>query len=306
MSTTAISTAVQVLFVVLFPPLMLGVITKTKAAFAGRVGAPVLQPYFDIVKLLQKGSVFSRTTTWVFRAGPVVSVATALLAVALVPIGGHPALAEFEVDFLLLAYLFGLGRFFTMAAALDTGSAFEGMGAAREATFACLAEPAFVLGLLALGRATDSLSLSSMLGPGLPLAWSHAGASLALVAAALFIVLLTENSRIPVDDPNTHLELTMIHEVMVLDHGGPALGFILYGASVKLFVFAAVVARLVCPVYVAGAWGSLALAAATILGMAVGIGMVESTMARLRLTHVPGFLVTASLLSAFGLVLLAR
>ena len=305
-STTAIPTAVHVLFLVLFPPLVLGVITKTKAAFAGRVGAPFLQPYFDIAKLLQKGSVFSRTTTWVFCAGPVVSVATALLAVALVPIGGRPALVAFDGDFLLLAYLFGLGRFFTMVAALDTGSAFEGMGAAREAAFACLAEPALVLGLLVLGGATASLSLSSMLGPGLPLAWSREGASFALVAAALFIVLLAENSRIPVDDPNTHLELTMIHEVMVLDHGGPALGLIQYGAALKLFVFAAVIARLVCPVSVASAWASWGLAAATVLGIAVGIGVVESTMARLRLTHIPGFLVTASLLSAFGLVLLAR
>jgi formate hydrogenlyase subunit 4 len=306
MPTAAMSTAVQVLFLLLFPPLMLGVITKTKAAFAGRVGAPFLQPYFDIAKLLQKGSVFSRTTTWVFRAGPVVSVSTALLAVALVPIGGRPAVVAFDGDFLLLAYLFGLGRFFTMAAALDTGSAFEGMGAAREATFASLAEPAFVLGLLALGRATGSLSLSSMLGPDLPVAWSREAASFALVAAALFIVLLTENSRIPVDDPNTHLELTMIHEVMVLDHSGPALGLIVYGAALKLFVFAAVVARLVCPVSVAGAWGYWGLTTATLLAIGVGIGVVESTMARLRLTHVPGFLVTASLLSAFGLVLLAR
>jgi formate hydrogenlyase subunit 4 len=303
---TALPTAFQVLFLIVFPPLMLGVITKTKAAFAGRVGAPILQPYFDIVKLLRKGSVFSRTTTWVFRAGPVVSVTTALLAVALVPIAGRPALMAFDGDFLLLAYLFGLGRFFTMAAALDTGSAFEGMGAAREATFASLAEPAFVLGLLALGRATGSLSLSSMLGPELPLAWSREAASFALVAVALFIVLLSENSRIPVDDPNTHLELTMIHEVMVLDHSGPALGLILYGAALKLFVFAAVVARLVCPVSVAGAWGSWGLATAMVLSVAVGIGVVESTMARLRLTHIPGFLVTASLLSAFGLVLLAR
>src|SRR6185436_187615 len=132
----AAQTIIHGLFLLLFPPLMLGVITKTKAAFAGRVGAPFLQPYFDLVKLLRKGSVFSRTTTWVFRAGPVVSVATAVLAVALVPVGGRSALVAFEGDFLVLAYLLGLGRFFTIAAALDTGSAFEGMGGAREATFA--------------------------------------------------------------------------------------------------------------------------------------------------------------------------
>lgn len=294
------------IFILFLPPLMLGVITKTKAAFAGRVGPPVLQPYFDLIKLLQKGSVFSRTTTWVFRAGPVVGVATALLAAALVPIGGRSAFVAFEGDFLVLAYLLGLGRFFTMAAALDTGSAFEGMGAAREATFACLAEPAFVLGLLALAKASGSLSLSSMLGSSMPLAWTRGGASFVLVAIALFVVLLAENSRIPVDDPNTHLELTMIHEVMVLDHGGPAFGLILYGASVKLFVFAAVIARLVVPVAIGPAWATWGIAAATVLAIAIVIGVVESTMARLRLTHIPSLLVAACLLSVFGIVLLVR
>jgi formate hydrogenlyase subunit 4 len=295
--------AVVILFL---PPLMLGVITKTKAAFAGRVGAPVLQPYYDLIKLLQKGSVFSRTTTWIFRAGPVVGVATALLAATLVPIGGRSAFVAFDGDFLVLAYLLGLARFFTMAAALDTGSAFEGMGAAREATFACLAEPAFVLGLLALARASGSLSLSTMLGSGMPHVWTRAGASFVLVAVALFIVLLAENSRIPVDDPNTHLELTMIHEVMVLDHGGPAFGFILYGASLKLFVFAAVIARLVVPLGFGPAWATWGLSALSVFAIAVVIGVVESTMARLRLTHIPSLLVAACLLSAFGLVLLVR
>jgi formate hydrogenlyase subunit 4 len=295
--------AILILF---FPPLMLGVITKTKAAFAGRVGAPLLQPYYDLIKLFQKGSVFSRTTTWVFRAGPVVGVATAVLAAALVPIGGRAAFAAFDGDFLVLAYLLGLARFFTMAAALDTGSAFEGMGAAREATFACLAEPAFVVGLLALARASGSLSLSTMLGSGMPFVWTRAGASFVLVTVALFIVLLAENSRIPVDDPNTHLELTMIHEVMVLDHGGPAFGLILYGASVKLFVFGAVIARLVFPVGMGPAWAAWGIAALSVLAVAVVIGVVESTMARLRLTHIPSLLVAACLLSVFGLVLLVR
>ena len=294
------------IMILILPPLMLGVITKTKAAFAGRVGAPLLQPYYDLIKLFRKGSVFSRTTTWVFRAGPVVGVATALLAAALIPIGGRSAFVAFDGDFLVLAYLLGLARFFTMAAALDTGSAFEGMGAAREATYACLAEPAFVLGLLAIARASGSLSLSTMLGSSMQLAWTRAGASFVLVAVALFIVLLAENSRIPVDDPNTHLELTMIHEVMVLDHGGPALGLILYGASVKLFVFAAVIARLIVPVGIGPPWALWGIAVAAVLAIAIVIGVVESTMARLRLTHIPSLLVAACLLSVFGLVLLAR
>jgi formate hydrogenlyase subunit 4 len=306
MSSSAGQLLFHVAFVLLFPPLMLGVIGKTKAAFAGRVGAPFLQPYHDIIKLLRKGSVFSRTTTWVFRAGPVVGVATAILAGALIPVGARPAVVAFQGDFLFLAYLLGLARFFTVAAALDTGSAFEGMGAAREATYACLAEPALLLGLLALARASGSLSLSAILGPGLGPTWYRQGASFVLVAVALFIVLLAENSRIPVDDPNTHLELTMIHEVMVLDHGGPALGLILYGASLKLFVFAAVLARLLVPVSSLGPWAGWAVTAASLLVIAVIVGIIESTMARLRLTHIPAFLIAAVLLSSFGVVLLFR
>src|SRR5216683_3127330 len=235
----------------LLPPLLLGVINKTKAAFAGRVGPPLLQPYYDLVKLFRKDSVFSNTTSWVFRAGPVV-------------------------------------------------------GAAREATFSCLAEPALFLGLLALVRTSGSLSLSTMLGAGLGAEWTSAGASLLMVIVSLFIVILAECSRIPVDDPTTHLELTMIHEVMVLDHSGPALGLIEYGAASKLFVLGVVVTRIAAPYEGANAWVNWGLFLAAISALAVVIGVVESVMARLRLIQVPSLLVAANLLSGFGIVLLAR
>src|SRR5882757_1646589 len=171
---------VHVLVALTMPPLLLGVIGKTKALFAGRVGPPLLQPYFDLVKLFQKGSVFSTTTTWVFRAGPVVGLVTASIAVLLIPLTGSTAPISFSGDLILLAYLLGLGRFFTAAAALDTGSAFEGMGAAREVTFACLAEPAFFLGLLVLAKLSGSLQLASMLGTSVAPHWMTAAASLAL------------------------------------------------------------------------------------------------------------------------------
>jgi formate hydrogenlyase subunit 4 len=295
----------QTICIVVVPPIMLGIINKTKAAFAGRVGPPVLQPYYDIAKLLRKDSVFSRTTTWVFRAGPVIALITALLAAALVPIGHTDAIVAFDGDFLVLAYLLGLSRFFTMTAALDTGSAFEGMGAAREATFACLAEPAFIIGLLGLARATGSISLSGFFGPEVANVWFKFGPTFVLVAAGLFVVMLAENCRIPVDDPNTHLELTMIHEVMVLDHGGPALGFILYGAAIKLFVFAAMLTRLVLPVG-DPEWAIWPALAGGVVIISIAIGVVESAMARLRLTHVPAFLLAACMLCALGVVLLVR
>ncbi|MGH7137519.1 MAG: respiratory chain complex I subunit 1 family protein [Pirellulales bacterium] len=301
-----VNNTVHLLVALALPPLLLGVIAKTKAVFAGRVGPPVVQPYYDLIKLFQKGSVYSTTTTWVFRAGPVVGLVTAAMAALLVPMVDRSAPFSFTGDLILLAYLLGLGRFFTASAALDTGSAFEGMGAAREVTFSCLAEPAFFLGLVVLAKLSGSLELANMLGSSLASHWPTAGASLALVLLSWFIVLLAENCRIPFDDPNTHLELTMIHEVMVLDHSGPALGMILYGAALKLFVFGALIVRLACPLTTGIALLDWPLFVVGMLLVAAAIGIVESTMARLRLTQVPVLLVAACLLSAFGVILLVR
>jgi formate hydrogenlyase subunit 4 len=298
--------AIHIALVVTMPPLLLGVINRTKARFSGRTGAPLLQPYHDLVRLFRKGTVLSRTTTWVFLAGPAVGLVTTLLAALLVPLGAHPAPIGFGGDFVLFAYALGLGRFFTIAAALDTGSAFEGMGGAREATFSCLAEPALFFGLLVLARASGSYSLSGMLGPAVASTWSTAGAALAAVVVSWFVVLLVENSRIPFDDPNTHLELTMVHEVMVLDHSGPPLGIILYSAAMKLFVFAALVLGVAVPFDGLDPWLAWGAFVAGSLVVAAGIGVVESVMARLRLNHVPSLLVAACLMAAFGAILLMR
>lgn len=302
---TLANNTIHVLLTLALPPVLLGAINKTKALFAGRAGPPLLQPYYDLAKLLRKGSVFSSTTTWVFRAGPVVGLATTALALLLVPLAGTRAPIAFTGDLVLLAYLLALGRFFTALAALDTGSPFEGMGAAREVTYACLAEPALFLGFLVLVRVSGSLDLSGMLGGTSTERWALFGAPLALVFISWCVVLLVENCRIPFDDPNTHLELTMIHEVMVLDHGGPAFGLILYAASLKLFLFAALIVRLALPA-TGQAWLDWPLFIAAILSVAVGVGVVESTMARVRLTRIPVLLVTACLLSAFGTLLVMR
>ena len=303
---SAIHIAIHVALVLVVPPLLLGVINKTKALFAGRVGPPLLQAYFDLAKLLRKRTVLSRTTTWVFLAGPAVGLVTTLFAALLVPLGAHAAPISFAGDFVLFAYLLGLGRFFTIAAALDTGSAFEGMGGAREATFSCLAEPALFFGLLVLARASGSYSLSGMLGPTVAATWSASGAALAAVLVSWFVVLLVENSRIPFDDPNTHLELTMIHEVMVLDHSGPPFGLIVYSAAMKLFVFAAVILGVAAPLDGLAPWVAWAAFLGAALLLAVAIGVVESVMARLRLPQVPSLLVAACLMSAFGAILLVR
>jgi formate hydrogenlyase subunit 4 len=302
-------TTLQLAIFLLLPPLLLGVINRVKANFAGRRGLPLLQLYFDLWKLLRKGTVISRTTSWVFRAGPVVGLAAVFCAGLLLSTAGQPAVVAFQGDFVLFAGLLALGRFFTALAALDTGSAFEGMGVARELTFASLAEPALFVCLVVIARASggpDPFSLSSMLGPALPGAWDQAGSAIVLVVIALFGVALAENARIPVDDPNTHLELTMIHEVMVLDHSGPDLAFIEYGAALKLFLFGALLSRLAFAFAVPSFLAQEAIFLGGVLLFAVLVGLVESLMARLRMHRVPQLLVGASVLSLFALVLELR
>ena len=299
--------ALHLILLLLCAPLLQGVIVRTKALFAGRTGAPLLQPYFDLARLLRKGCVFSRTTTWVFLTGPVVGVAVPVLAALFMPFGALPAPLAFTGDLLLFVYLFGVARFFTVASALDTGSSFEGMGGAREVTFSCLAEPTVLFCLIVLATVSGDLSLTTLLGPHLAEAWQGpAGLSLGLVLVCLFVVLLVENSRIPFDDPNTHLELTMIHEVMVLDHSGPPFALVLYGAALKLMVLGAPVVRLLLPVTTGSWFGDTLLFLAGMLLLAVLIGTVESIMARLRLVRIPQVLVGTTLLAGFALVLVLR
>jgi formate hydrogenlyase subunit 4 len=296
----------HIVLVLAMPPLLLGVIGKTKAAFAGRVGAPFLQPYYDLSRLIRKGVVLSDTTTWIFRGGPVITLAATLCAALLIPLGKHPAPVSFDGDMILFAYLFALGRFFTTVAALDTGSSFEGMGAAREVTFSCLAEPTLFFALITLTRLSGAMSLAPMLNHVTLSVWVTTGAALLLMLTGLFVVLLAENSRIPFDDPTTHLELTMIHEAMVLDHSGPYFCCILYGAALKLYLLGALFVNIAIPFTGGNDFADWGIFICCMLALAVAIGVVESVMARLRLIRVPQLLVAAMILTAFSLVLVVR
>jgi formate hydrogenlyase subunit 4 len=296
----------SLLLVLAVAPLLPGLATRTRALLTGRRGAPVLQLYRDLARLLRKRPVYSRTTTQVFRVGPVVVLATVILAGGLLPLDGHTALVSFRGDLVAFTGLLGLGRFALVLAGLDTGSSFEGMGASREVTVSAFAEPALFLCFTVLVLATGELSLAGMLGQPLAAVWPDAAPSLALAGAALFMLALAETSRVPVDDPATHLELTMIHEVIVLDHSGPELGMILFGNAVKLALFGTLVTAVLVPLGLLPWWlASLVLVAG--LGLvAIGVGIVESSMARLRMNRVPQFLVAASALAVFGVILLLR
>ncbi len=282
----------------LLAPLFIGVTGRTKALFAGRRGRPVFQAYFDVFKLLRKGAVYSRTTTFVFRMGPAAALSSALAALVLLPMGGSRSLIHFTGDFVLFAYLFGLGRFFTVLAALDTGSSFEGMGASREAAFSALTEPVLFLGFLALVSGSGGASLSGFLmgaGPA-------AGPRSALVAASFFLVMLAENSRIPIDDPDTHLELTMIHEVMALDHSGPDLALIQYGLSLKLWAFGSLALSALLS-FTGTAGYPVVFYYAGMFGVSVAVGIVESVMARIRLLRFTQYIAAAAALAVSALAL---
>ena len=280
----------------LLAPLLPGIINKVKAWVAGRKGPPVLQLYYDLARLWQKSVVLSTLASLGFVFGPAVAWVAVAGAALLLPLGPASGALSFRGDMLVLIYLLALARFCTAWAALETGSAFEGMGAAREVSYAVLAEAAIIAAVLSLCIQTGSTSLVTMLSPS-------AGAGAVLLAAGLFTVLLAENCRVPFDDPNTHLELTMIHEVMVLDHSGPPLAVILHGAAMKLLLFAVLLVQAVVPL---GKLTSLAATGALmggVLTVTVGVGLVESLLARLAFRRVPLLLTTAFLLCLFALLM---
>ena len=297
---------VTLLAVLLVAPALPGIATRTKSLLTGRRGAPVFQLYADLAKLVRKGVVYSRTTTIVFRAAPIVLTASVLVAALLLPLDGRAPIFGFTGDLVAFAGLLGLGRFALVLAGLDTGSSFEGMGASREVTVAAFAEPALLLSFTVLVLATGSLSLGGMLGVPLAAAWPTAVPSLVLAGGSLFMLLLAENARVPIDDPATHLELTMIHEVIVLDHSGPDLALIFYAGAVKFALFATLVVSVLVPLARFDPWvaGAVLLVGLAVLGVLVGV--IEAAMARLRMDRIPQFLVAASVLAGFGVILLLR
>jgi len=297
---------VTLLAVLLVAPALPGIATRTKSLLTGRRGAPVLQLYADLAKLVRKGVVYSRTVTLVFRLAPVVLTGTVLVAAFLLPLDGRAPIFGFTGDLVAFAGLLALGRFALVLAGLDTGSSFEGMGSSRAVTVAAFAEPALLLSLTVLVLVTGGLSLGDMLGTPLAGAWPAAAPSLVLAGASLFMLLLAENARVPIDDPATHLELTMIHEVIVLDHSGPDLALILYAGAVKFALFAALVVSVLIPRALFDPWIAVAVLLAGLAVIAVLVGVVEATMARLRMDRLPQFLVAASALAAFGVILLLR
>lgn len=280
-------------------PLLLGIINKTKAFFAGRKGVPVLQLYYDLFRLFNKDSVISGTTSAIFRIAPVIIFGSTLAATTLLPFISSFSDLTFTGDFILLFYLLGLARFFLILSALDTGSAFEGMGASREAFFSALSEPVLFICILTILRINQSTSLIGAFSSTIDKNWVIT----LLIAIPLFIIMLAENARIPFDDPNTHLELTMIHEVMILDNSGVDLALIEYASSIKLWIFTLLFVKIIQPF---GGTGIPAEIISTLLLMfisCVGIGIAESVMARCRLLKIPQLIYSSGVIACLGFFL---
>ncbi|HLC16308.1 MAG TPA: NADH-quinone oxidoreductase subunit H [Thermodesulfovibrionia bacterium] len=297
------------LILLITAPLIPGLINEVKAFWAGRTGPPLLQPYYELIRLLKKSQVISDATTPVFRLAPAVTLAGVLCAAMFVPVAGQQAFLSFDGDFILFAYLLALARAFTIFSAMDTASSFEGMGASREATFSALMEPAFFIIFAALAILTGFKSFSQVpliIPPPVAVTagsslldniiwvekiWWRTGILIPGVSGALVLgfLILVENSRMPVDDPDTHLELTMIHEVMVLDNSGPDLAMIQYGSALKMAMLTTLISVMFIPGWLP-VWLGCCIYFLILALVAVVVGTIESVMARLRMTHVPQFI----------------
>ena len=286
----------------LLAPLLPGVVNQTKAFFAGRRGPGLFRLYFDLAKLMRKSCPRSATSTWIFDLAPSIALAATLAAAALFPWTLDATSPLAGAGAVLFFYLLGTGRFFTVLGALDTGSAFEGMGASREVQFSALVEPVVfaILGFLVLLTKETSFAVLS----GCAAAdWFAHPVPLVLAGVAFFAILLSENCRVPFDDPETHLELTMIHEAMILDNAGPDLAYILYGAALKFVVLAGFFVAMLLPrlPFDAPLRGLVLLAGILLTGVLVGI--VESVIARMRFLKTPQVLLGAFMVALLALLL---
>jgi len=295
---------VSLILIIIASLFFTGIINRTKSILSGRKGPGIFQNMKDIVRLWKKGSVYSKTTSFIFQIAPTVYFGSVLMAVLMIPHGSRPGLISFNGDFVMFAYILAIGKFLLVISSLDTGSSFEGMGASRESLFSMLDEPAFfiLMGSFALYTGhTSFLDIFTSLNYGPYISYMLGG----LATFVLVMIAMVENSRMPVDDPKTHLELTMVHEVMVLDNSGFDLGTILFTTNLKFAMYGALITNFFI--------GALPLAASVPLffvlqiGFAAVVGIIESFMARFRMNHNPEFifiLTSVSLLIFFGVLLI--
>jgi formate hydrogenlyase subunit 4 len=303
-----VNSALQLVLLLLAAPLVSGVIKTMKARLQTRRGADVFQSYRDLFKLLRKGMVIPETASWIFEATPYVVFVTAAIVGLMIPMTTTNAPLSLFGGVLAVVYLLALGRFFLALGGLDTGSSFGGLGSSREMTISAIAEPAMMLAIFTVALGANSTNLSEIAKVAVGQSWKFLAPSQMLAFAALFIVLIAETGRIPVDNPATHLELTMIHEAMVLEYSGPYLALIEWGGSIKQLVLMTLLANTFFPFGLSSEWTARGIALGLVfylvklLVLACLVVLVESTNAKLRLFRVPELLMVSFILGALALI----
>ena len=283
-------------------PLFAGLVNKQKALFTGRIGAPVWQPYFELFRLIRKQTINATGSSFISTIAPVVNLVAVIIAAAMLPVGFAKPLISFEGDIILFAYVLGLARFFQILAAMDIGSSFEGMGAAREASFAVFAEPIFFFTIGSIGFISGYTSIYDMFHY-IKLDNLNFIVFVVVCSISAFILAVTECSRMPIDDPNTHLELTMIHDVMILDNSGQDLFLYQYSSYIKLFIYTILETAFFYPFGVQNFGLGLVIFFVVLLAIATVLAIVETVTSRFRLKNIPHYLLFGAAIGILNLLI---
>jgi formate hydrogenlyase subunit 4 len=308
MIAMALASILQLLLVLAIAPLISGIVRTLKARLQMRRGPDPFQPYRNLVKLLRKGMVIPNTASWIFTAAPFIVFSTAALVGLLIPVISADAPLSLLGGVLAVIYLLGLGRFFLALGGLDAGTPFGGLGSSREMTISSLAEPAMMLAIFTVALSAGSTNLTEVAHSAIGQSWRFFAPSQMLACAALFIVLIAETGRIPVDNPATHLELTMIHEAMILEYSGPYLALIEWGAAIKQLILMTLLVNTFFPFGLSTQWEPASVAVGLgsyltkMLLLSLVIVIVETTNAKMRLFRVPELLSVAFVLAALAMI----
>ena len=309
MLETILLSIVQLVFIVLAAPLVQGIIKKTKARLQNRIGSDIVQPYRDIRKYLRKDAVIAKDASWLTRATPYIALAAVLCAALLVPLVYIKAPLSFTGDIILLVYLFAVMRFFMAIAALDSGSAFGGMGSSREMTMAAICEPALLLSMIAVLLSVGTTNISEVVAALLGREWNAFDYGYWLAWLSFLIVLIAETGRIPYDNPDTHLELTMLHEAMLLEYSGRYFAIMQLAIYIKQTLLITIFANLFMPWGISSEFTVTAVLSAgliyllKIIGIGILLALIETAYAKIRIFKIPKLLGSSMALAMLAIII---
>jgi formate hydrogenlyase subunit 4 len=293
---------ISIILILGVSPLFTGMVNKQKAFLTGRIGAPIWQPYYDLQKLIKKETINALSSSFISRVSPIINFISLVITAAILPVGFWKPLISFNGDIILFAYILGLARFTQILAAMDIGSSFEGMGAAREATFALFAEPIFFFTIGSISFISGYTSLFDLYH-SIQLDNIYYLVFILICSISMFVLAVTECSRMPIDDPNTHLELTMIHEVMILDNSGIDLFLYQYSSYLKLFIYAILEITFFYPFSKESYLFGIIIFFVGIVVLTFILGIVETITSRYRMKNIPQYLLFATAIGILNLLI---